>query len=84
MGAYNSLFSDFLFRGPLLEDAERIKTEQTKRIETLERDLKAAKESLKKVFVFFLNYVPNGVAFSRPSQIDCAKLQLEIRTRKRF
>ena len=30
------------FADTLLEDAERIKTEQTKRIETLERDLKAA------------------------------------------
>ena len=36
-----------------MEDAERIKIEQAKRIETLQRELKAAQESLKKVFVIF-------------------------------
>ena len=29
---------------------------------------------------FFFNLVPNGVAFSRPSRIDCALVRREIRT----
>ena len=41
MGANNSYPISY-FPDNLLEDAERIKNEQTKRIETLERDLKAA------------------------------------------
>ena len=42
MGAYNSLYPISNFADTLLEDAERVKIQQTKRIETLERDLKAA------------------------------------------
>ena len=39
---------------------------------------------VKKVFVIFKNYVPDGVAFSRPSRIDCTKSFLESRTGTRF
>ena len=44
LSANNSLFPIFIFADTLLEDSERIKIEQTKRIETLERELKAAKQ----------------------------------------
>ena len=42
LGAYNSLYPISNFADTILEDAERVKIQQTKRIETLERDLKAA------------------------------------------
>ena len=39
-------YSIFIFADTLLEDAERIKNEQTKRIETLEQDLEVANSNL--------------------------------------
>ena len=50
----------------------------------LKRDRKKSRGIVKKISIFFSNYVPSEVAFSRLSENDCTKPFCEIRPGTRF